>query len=234
MRPPTTRAAMERREASGPSQGPARPGTPTALKRLGSRKLGAQAGRSQGWPDGASHAPWRLPALHRGTRCRRPHPAPSSAVAIDDALERARQSRWYRGGKRTEGLFELRCEFSGESANAGIAQPDQSPSCHHRAAPKARAPIALPPTKIFLREAGCPAFAGHDDLGGSTIEHPNSARHRPRRRAIQRRADQRAGARRLRLGAHAPETALHFRRSSAAARGRPPQLPEAMREAKRC
>src|SRR5205085_10353234 len=44
---------MERQEAQGSSQGPARPGTPTALKRLGSRKLGAKAGRSQGWPKGA-------------------------------------------------------------------------------------------------------------------------------------------------------------------------------------
>src|ERR1041385_1400111 len=26
--------------------------------------------------------------------------------------------RWYRGGKRKEGLFELECEFAGESGNA--------------------------------------------------------------------------------------------------------------------
>ena len=38
------RSAMERQEAQGSSQGPARPGTPTALKRLGSRKHDAQAG----------------------------------------------------------------------------------------------------------------------------------------------------------------------------------------------
>jgi len=42
---------MERREAQGPSHGPARPGTPTALKALvpsrhiGSRKLGAEGWR---------------------------------------------------------------------------------------------------------------------------------------------------------------------------------------------
>ncbi len=35
---------MERREAQGPSHGPVRPGIPTALKRLGSRKHDAQAG----------------------------------------------------------------------------------------------------------------------------------------------------------------------------------------------
>src|SRR4029078_4259448 len=32
VRPPTTRAALERREAQGSSQGPARHGTPTPLK----------------------------------------------------------------------------------------------------------------------------------------------------------------------------------------------------------
>src|ERR1051325_2571210 len=31
--------------------------------------------------------PGRLSALHRGTRCRRPHLAPSSGIAIDDALD---------------------------------------------------------------------------------------------------------------------------------------------------
>jgi hypothetical protein len=40
----------------------------------------------------------RLLALHRGPRCRRPHLAPSSGVAVDDALSRARRSgytpRW--------------------------------------------------------------------------------------------------------------------------------------------
>src|SRR6185436_5824581 len=34
----------------------------------------------------------RLPALHRGTHCRRPHLASSSAVAIDDALDWARHA----------------------------------------------------------------------------------------------------------------------------------------------
>ena len=38
---PDNGAALERREAQGPSQGPARPGTPTPLKTLGSWKLGA-------------------------------------------------------------------------------------------------------------------------------------------------------------------------------------------------
>src|ERR1051325_2315858 len=54
---------MERREAPGlPRKRPARHGTPTALKRLGSRKLGVQAGRSQGWPKGADRkAPWAPP-----------------------------------------------------------------------------------------------------------------------------------------------------------------------------
>src|ERR1043165_2534129 len=151
---------MERREAPRSLRGSVRP----ALRSAGLRAElpGPKSLEGGGGPGarGPLRRARRLPALHRGTRCRRPHPAPSSAVAIDDALERARQSRWYRGGKRTEGLFELRCEFAGESANAGIAQPDQSPSCHHRAAPKARAPIALPPTKIFLREAGWTAVAG--------------------------------------------------------------------------
>ena len=60
---------MERQEASGSSHGPARPGTPTALKALALKALGpgSSARRlalSKGWPDGASHAPWRLPALH--------------------------------------------------------------------------------------------------------------------------------------------------------------------------
>src|ERR1700749_2806634 len=64
MRPPTTRSAMERREAPGSSQGPARPGTPTALKALGPGGLARRLALSKGWPDGASHAPWRLPALH--------------------------------------------------------------------------------------------------------------------------------------------------------------------------
>src|SRR5205085_937437 len=36
---------MERQEAQGSSHGPARPGTPTALKRLGSRNLGAKGWR---------------------------------------------------------------------------------------------------------------------------------------------------------------------------------------------
>jgi len=36
---------MERQEAQGSSYGPARPGTPTALKQLGSRKLGAEGWR---------------------------------------------------------------------------------------------------------------------------------------------------------------------------------------------
>src|ERR1051326_7481540 len=54
---------MERREAPGlPRKRPARHGTPTALKRLGSRKLGVQADRSQGWPKGADRkAPWAPP-----------------------------------------------------------------------------------------------------------------------------------------------------------------------------
>src|ERR1044071_1362886 len=54
---------MERREAPGlPRKRPARHGTPTALKRLGSRKLGVEAGRSQGWPKGADRkAPWAPP-----------------------------------------------------------------------------------------------------------------------------------------------------------------------------
>ena len=41
MRPPTTRAAVERREAQGSSQGPARPGTPIPSRHVGSRKFGA-------------------------------------------------------------------------------------------------------------------------------------------------------------------------------------------------
>src|ERR1051325_8193078 len=62
--------------------------------------------------------PGRLSALHRGTHCRRPHLAPSSGVAIDDAVRRSKAWRWYRGERRKEGLFELECEFSGESGNA--------------------------------------------------------------------------------------------------------------------
>ena len=42
MRCPTTGIALERREAPGPSQGPARPGTPTPLKAYGSRNLGVR------------------------------------------------------------------------------------------------------------------------------------------------------------------------------------------------
>src|ERR1051325_11035145 len=54
---------MERREAPGlPRKRPARHGTPTALKRLGSRNLGVQAGRSQGRSKGADRkAPWAPP-----------------------------------------------------------------------------------------------------------------------------------------------------------------------------
>ena len=42
MRCPTTGIALERREAPGPSQGPARPGTPTPLNAYGSRNLGVR------------------------------------------------------------------------------------------------------------------------------------------------------------------------------------------------
>jgi len=36
---------------------------------------------------GPCEEPGRLSALHRGTRCRRPHLASSSGVAIDDAFD---------------------------------------------------------------------------------------------------------------------------------------------------
>ena len=55
--------AMERREAQGSSQGPARLGTPTPLNTWvpEARREGRPIARPA---RGASQAPWRLPALH--------------------------------------------------------------------------------------------------------------------------------------------------------------------------
>ena len=74
-------AALERREAQGSSQEPARHGTPIPLKTLGSRKLGVQRRPIARPAKGASQAPWRLPALHplvRGEKENRDagHPGP--------------------------------------------------------------------------------------------------------------------------------------------------------------
>src|SRR5690349_16280476 len=53
---------MERREAPGPLARARAPRDPHHPPTLGSRKLGVQAGRSQGWPKGADRkAPWAPP-----------------------------------------------------------------------------------------------------------------------------------------------------------------------------
>src|ERR1051325_6220109 len=70
-RPPTTRSAMERREAPGlPRKRPARHGTPTTLQTLGPGSSACEAGRSQGWPEGADRkapcAPPGAPSLSYG------------------------------------------------------------------------------------------------------------------------------------------------------------------------
>ncbi len=61
---PDNGIALERREAQGSSQGPARPGTPTTLKDLGPGSLARRLADRKAGLNGASHAPWRLPALH--------------------------------------------------------------------------------------------------------------------------------------------------------------------------
>jgi hypothetical protein len=62
MRCPTTGIALERREAPGPSQGPAPRDPPPPRSALGSRNLGAD--RPIARPvRGASQPPRRLPAL---------------------------------------------------------------------------------------------------------------------------------------------------------------------------
>ena len=75
---------MERREAPGS----------LAIGRPARRASGTQGLRAVGVPGraGPCEEPRRLPALHRGTHCRRPHPAPSANVAIDDAHDRARRT----------------------------------------------------------------------------------------------------------------------------------------------
>ena len=55
--------AMERREAQGSSQGPARPGTPTPFQNLGPGSSACEPALARP-VKGASQAPWRLPALH--------------------------------------------------------------------------------------------------------------------------------------------------------------------------
>jgi hypothetical protein len=76
---------MERQEASGSSHGPARPGTPTALKALALKALGPgslarRLAFSEGWPDGASRsvappgAPFLSLAGERRKTGRRAHP----------------------------------------------------------------------------------------------------------------------------------------------------------------
>ena len=55
---------MERREAQGPSHGPARPGTPTALKALGPGSSARRPADRNAGPREVSQTSRRLPALH--------------------------------------------------------------------------------------------------------------------------------------------------------------------------
>ena len=84
---------MERREAQGPSHGPVRPGIPTALKRLGSRKHDAQAGlanRPKGADRKAPEAPpgAPFPSLEgkRKTGTKGPPRGPKSKPRDSEAL----------------------------------------------------------------------------------------------------------------------------------------------------
>ena len=74
----------------------ARPPWAGLRDRLSRRASGTQCLRAVGVPGRAGPceepcASWRS---IRGTRCRRPHLAPSSGVAIDDAVRRARHRRY--------------------------------------------------------------------------------------------------------------------------------------------
>src|ERR1051325_656017 len=51
--------------------------------------------------------------------------------------------RWYRAGKRKEGLFELECEFSVESRNTGIVEH------HQHAQPSFRTPRSGDPESSY-------------------------------------------------------------------------------------
>ena len=86
---------MERREAPRSGRGSVRPALRSA--NLRAELPGPKVFEGSGGPGarGPVRGARRLPALHRGPRCRRPRPAPSSVVAIDDVLNRARQDAPY-------------------------------------------------------------------------------------------------------------------------------------------
>lgn len=77
---------MERREAPRSGRGSVRPALRSA--NLRAEFPGPKVFEGSGGPGtrGPVRGARRLPALHRGTHCRRPHLAPSPGVAIDDAL----------------------------------------------------------------------------------------------------------------------------------------------------
>jgi hypothetical protein len=69
------------------------PWTSLAIGQSARRASGTQGFEGVGvpWRAGPCEGPGRLSALHRGTRCRRPHLVPYSDIAIDDVLDEPRR-----------------------------------------------------------------------------------------------------------------------------------------------
>src|ERR1051326_4130669 len=78
--------------------------------------------------------PGRLSALHRGTRCRRPHLAPRSDVAIDDARGRARHGVGTAPGKEKKGYSNWSVNSLGKVGTVELSRCINALSRHHRAA----------------------------------------------------------------------------------------------------
>jgi hypothetical protein len=92
---------MERREAPRSLRGSVRSALRSASLRAklpGPMAFEGQCFEGVGvpWHAGPCEGPGASWRSIRGTRCRRPHLALSSDVAIDDALEQARQVRTYQ------------------------------------------------------------------------------------------------------------------------------------------